>query len=220
VLLAFVTVYFIHGSHFRLWQVVCVAESADCPPAVRQILDTWHGQLLLTLPYNKLKLQLLASFPLATAVELSPVLPQTLKVSFSVSSPVVALAPGPGLPLIILSDHVKVIAITTESPADIPVVNLSEIPKLQVGDYLPSPYHRLVEALLMLQSINLIYTHAVLLPTGSLSLSVPNKPKVILALDDQISRQVTSLQLILRSNTMLEEYGVIDLRFDKPVLRS
>lgn len=205
---------------FKIKNISCSYFNASvCPEAVMAELNKYQNQSTLFLNTSTLKSRLLSAIPESEEIIIKKSLPQSLQVAFTAQSPLLNLKIATNSAALVLSRQNRIVNQTVEPDPNLTTIIYKEAATMRVGDLVNDPVINFVSrALPLIQNI---------FPTSLVTVISPqeiifkgdNGKKVIMTSIDSPTRQVTTLQLILSEDTMSSDFTVIDIRFEKPVLR-
>lgn len=202
-------------------QINCRLSTADlCPESEIAILSALQGQPLLSPLFKELESWYL---PKSRGYQLqteSWSLGGVLNITLTPKNPIMSLKTPSGRSwLEIASDGTLIKEVDDPRPGTVKI--------LYAATYQPEkslPASKLLNSL-----IDLVFSlSAKGIPVDTITLyhdtviaaQLPDNKQAVFSASEPISRQVASLQVILTKATMSKETPVIDVRFDKPVLRA
>jgi hypothetical protein len=216
-----VIVWAFFGPYFRLRRVDCQNQANQpCDPNVVAELKSHLGRSIFTIPGKDITAKIEAANPAYQQVIITAKLPDLLTVRMVDREEYALLKSASTSAALVINQNLLVVAKSIAPPTGTFLVISDRALQVGVGDYLSD------QALVAAFSLGRLLTKAYI-PTQYFNLVTPDYLLVLLADGKQavfsttldLSRQVTSLQLILQKATIQKEPRVIDLRFDKPVLK-
>lgn len=210
----------LYSSYFKINTVVCIIDYAECvDPSVLAELDKLKGQNIFTLSESSVTTRLTSGDFTIRQVALTKELPG--KIIFDLQSvyPVAALQVSGDPTWIILDQNHRVIG-SRDSDPNVPTVIVPGpltliVGKVPIDDLLIQSIElarNLADELFTIKSITLV-------DADTINLTLSDGKIAIFTPKSDLSKQLRSLQLILRDATMTEGIKIIDVRFMRPVLR-
>jgi hypothetical protein len=209
------------GPLFNLKTVICQDETgAVCPPKLMQVMAEYQHHSLFKLSPGLIKTRLETDFPELQVLSQKIIWPNTYQLNLAPRLVAFQIQKTPAEPMVLIDNSGKVIGFDQNPPTNQDYIVYPNLPGVQLGESVDDPLilfaFRLVSALSKTQ----IAHQRIFLETPNTVTVELNQGKSVLFSNNQdLSRQVTSLQAILSLPTMQEGLTTIDLRFQKPVLR-
>lgn len=195
-------------------------QDAPCPDIIEAELTNYYGKNILSFSPYLLKHKLLAVEPRAKNVNVSVQFPHTIQIKFVQEDLLANVKIATNSASLLVSNSYVVTGQSYTPNARIPEVIYPQAINLRMGDKITnSP---LEFSLKIIQDLteSFIDIHRVIVYSDRLILvDLPKNRQAIFTTHADLSRQVTSLQLILSKATIAQDMPVIDVRYEQPVLR-
>ncbi|GEM_PF-830258 len=204
---------------FHLSDVKCEREMEPCNnPYILSELEKYKSQNLLTLNVSEIESKLKAGDPTISRVLITKQLPRTLSISITSSTPSLALRVSSENTWILLDENLRVVRLSPIATA-LPTLEISEPLTVQIGQAIESDVG--VAAQLLRTLSKSIDMRLVSLDKDLVKVTLADGIVALLTTQKDVNNQVLALQAVLRDDTIdRTKYRVIDVRFDKPVLKS
>lgn len=205
---------------FRITSISCELDFSPCENgAVLSELDKLRGENIFTLDTSVIKARLTSGdFTIREAL-VSRALPGSLSVQLQSVYPVVALQIAGDPTWVVLDSDLRVIA-TRQEDANVPTVIVPGPLTVIVGQ---SPADPLIIASLKLAihlASELFSIKSLALIDGdTIELTLDDGKKALFTPKKDTGEQLRLLQVILEGATITKEIRIIDVRFNRPVLR-
>lgn len=210
----------LYSSYFKINTVVCIIDYAECvDPSVLAELDKLKGQNIFTLSESSVTTRLASGDFTIRQVALTKELPGKIILDLQSVYPMAALQVSGDPTWIILDQNHRVIG-SRDSDPNVPTVIVPGPLTLTVGK-VPSDdlliqsielARNLADELFTIKSITLV-------DADTINLTLSDGRIAVFTPKSDLSKQLRSLQLILRDATMTLGIKIIDVRFSRPVLR-
>ena len=210
----------LYSSYFKINTVVCIIDYAECvDPSVLAELDKLKGQNIFTLSESSVTTRLASGDFTIRQVALTKELPGKIILDLQSVYPMAALQVSGDPTWIILDQNHRVIG-SRDSDPNVPTVIGPGPLTLTVGK-VPSDdlliqsielARNLADELFTIKSITLV-------DADTINLTLSDGRIAVFTPKSDLSKQLRSLQLILRDATMTLGIKIIDVRFSRPVLR-
>lgn len=204
---------------FSLTRIDCLQDFEPCEnPYILTELQRYLGVNLLRFDSAVIKRRLTGADFSIRQVEVTKTLPGTLQVSLSSVYPTVAARLAGESKWVIFDDKLRVIGQKTKDP-NVPTLITEELTGMTVG--LPPADQALLSALDLTKrlSSSLSGIRSITLKGSDIILALNNNLTALMTTERDESAQITSLQLVLRDDTILSGVTTIDVRYSQPVLR-
>ncbi|OGV94627.1 hypothetical protein A3A66_01240 [Microgenomates group bacterium RIFCSPLOWO2_01_FULL_46_13] len=204
----------------RIQTIECKeAGKSECSEVVWAEAKQYLGHHTFLLKPEALEERLLSVNPRFTKVAVEPQLPQTLVVNINYSQAAAMLVTSGNEQGLVVDETGKVVGMEKSSTSQLPIITVPVLDEVVIGNTIKEPTH--LAALVLIQELNerlMTFEHLEVVVNGEIRLRLPGGKIAIFSAGSDLSRQVTSLQLILTKAT-IDKYREIDLRFEHPVLR-
>jgi cell division septal protein FtsQ len=217
---AFLAYFTLYSPFFAITTVTCQLDFQDCDNGVLLIeLDKLKGQNIFRLDTASITRRLTSGdFTIRQAV-VGRTLPATLSVQLQSVYPVVALQIAGDPTWVIMDKQFRVIAARSEDP-NVPTVIVPGPLTVVIGQSPKDPSIiaslklalRLADELFTIKSLALI-------DADTIELTLEDGKKAIFTPKKDELEQLRLLQVILEGATISKDTRIIDVRFDRPVLR-
>jgi len=209
------------SSYFRIQNIECSSlNQTPCDQNVIAELNRHKNELIFTTNTQEIEEKIKKADPIYSGVQITAILPNTLKVSMDKKDFFANLqVSSNSASLIVDQDQVVVDKQPFPTPGTFTIIS-SSADQYVVGDkILDSNTLIAFEVANALRRNYLSFNQIYFITNTEIIISLhDNKIAVITGVED-ISRQVTSLQLILSKATITPEPRILDMRFDMPVLK-
>jgi hypothetical protein len=174
----------------------------------------------LTVNTGRLSQKLTAVEPQAAQVDVSVKLPDTLEIQFRSQELLANIKVATvSASLIVSKDHV-VVGQSLKGHPHLPDIIYPQAAGLRIGDRISDSTLSFGLRLITLLSQSFINTSQIsLLSDRLITVTLAEGKTALFTTHYDLTRQVTSLQLILSKSTIATDYPVIDVRYEQPVLR-
>jgi ribosomal protein L23 len=206
---------------FRIQNIECVSlNQAPCDPNVVAELNRHINKLIFTVNTQEIKEKIKKADPIYSGVEIEAILPNTLKVTMNKKDFFANLqVSSNSASLIIDQDQIVVDKQPFPTPGTFTII-VSSADQYSVGDRLIDSNTLIAFEVADALRINyLSFNQIYFISNTEIIISLHDDKTAIVTGVGDISRQVTSLQLILSKATISPEPRVFDMRFDMPVLK-
>lgn len=209
------------SSFFRIQNIECSSlNETPCDQNVIAELNRHQGELIFTTNIHEIEEKIKKADPIYSGVEINAILPNTLKASMNKKDFFANLQVSTNsASLIVDQDQVVVDKQPFPTPGTFSIISNSAN-QYVVGDKISDPDTLIAfEVANELRRNYLSFNQIYFINNNEIIISLHhNKIAIVTGVGD-ISRQVTSLQLILSKATISPEPRIIDMRFDMPVLK-
>jgi hypothetical protein len=216
-----VLVVLYHSPLFRLKHLTCRFDGQDCAPAVTADLNRYQGKSTFTTKASDVVDHYRQAVPEAGVVQVSIKLPGSLDLRLSRTKLIAYVSAASASAALQLSDNHRVMGIVEVLDPQIPLITDESAYDLTVGQVITDPTINF--ALDLIEQLDTSF-----IPFDSIM--VENPETLLVTLESghiavfssalEVSRQLTSLQVILTKAKIDQEVRYLDVRFDQPVLRS
>jgi hypothetical protein len=204
----------------KITTVSCVVDrTTPCPAQVQAIVEQNKGKQALLVDPKRIEATLLQALPQFEMAAATITLPQSLRVALSSSQPLVQIVTASeSASLVVNTNHVITEFLPNPHPDLFSITSMEPL-RPQVGMRLDDQSllaaTKLYELLL---ERNIAVTSVVVVSAQRIEV-LSNNVKYLFTSFRSLEHQVTSLQIILGTDTMESNVSVIDLRPERPVLQ-
>ncbi len=211
------------GPTLRLKQISCQTNTLpDCPDYIVPELSKHKGKLIYLLDRPVLASKIKASLPHAKELVLSTKWPDRLVVNIIWQTPVANLTSPISSNVIILGENGQILDTKPQPDPNLPIVVASAAAELIISDTIEHP--TLLTALTLIQHLPQIIGSNITSIEAKSALEIrvvdQNNRKYLFTSAKAVEPQLHALQLISSQTTMNSTAQVIDLRYDRPALKS
>ena len=209
------------SSFFRIQNIECSSlNKTPCDQNVIAELNKHKDKLIFTTNTHEIEEKIKRADPIYSGVEINAILPNTLKASMNKKDFFANLQVSTNsASLIIDQDQVVVDKQPSPTPGTFSIIS-SAANQYVVGDKISDPNTLIAfEIASELRRNYLSFNQIYFVSNNEIIISLHQDKTAIVTSVEDISRQVTSLQLILSKATISPEPRIIDMRFDMPVLK-
>lgn len=203
---------------FAIKKILCVHNDRPCSPAVEAELNNLMGQNILLFRYSELEEKLKLADVSVQQVLVKPILPHTISVHLSSRGATITISPATGSASLLV-DATNVPFDIDEHPKSPAQIISSNVNNLRIGEQINDPI--ILSAISLSQSLtdNFVSYEFIQTEQERLNVLLKNGTVAIFEINANYALKVPSLQYILREATIGKKPKIIDLRFNKPVLR-
>lgn len=191
-----------------------------CPSEIQAELQKHQHQPILFLSINDLVSRLSTGLPQVSQVNIDIHLPQTLSASFETQPLYANIQTSSSSASLIVSRQYQVIHILETPDSTLPSITYDKATDITISDQITDP--ALLFALDLIDQLNQHYLPVkpiFIYSPQEIALDLPHNQLALFDSQQDITRQVTSLQSILSKATIDSSLPVIDLRYNQPVLK-
>jgi len=214
-------IWLVYGPFFRISQVSCTKQAeANCDEEVLAELATHTGQSAFTLQSKPIKTKLEKANPAYQQVAVSVTLPNILTVTMIDSQVYTHLKSATDSATLVVDRNLLVVnKSVTPSPGIYTVIS-AKANQIGVGDQITDEtLVKVFELGSLLKQFYIPFRDIIIKSPAEIVVSLTDGKIVLFTATQDITRQVTSLQLILQKATITKEPSVVDMRFNEPVLK-
>jgi len=207
-------------SLFSISNYQCELDYQPCAgEALLSEIDKLVGKNLLTIDLSSVRARLLSGDFTLREVTITKIYPRTLSLSLLSAYPVVALElNGNAQQWVTLDDQYRVIAVRDANP-NVPTLVVESLPPFQLGVTIED--QSLLDSLSIVRSITdkLISVQRLSLSGTTVSLELPGGVTALLTTTRDQDSQLHLLESVLADPALKNSYHLIDVRYDRPVLK-
>ena len=205
---------------FVIQNIECQLDSRPCPTSsITAEIDKAKGINIFRFKSDSLTSRLTSADFTIRQVDIKKILPQTLHLELSSVYPVVALKLADSDDWVLFDDKLRVIRQYSQDP-NVPTVIISTPLTLRVGESPTDPELTNVLSLTRSLSTKIVGLKSLTLNNHTLTLTFTDAAyTALLSPTEDLDTQISSLQAILRNDTIKAGVRVIDVRFAQPVLK-
>jgi cell division septal protein FtsQ len=191
-----------------------------CPAIVIAELSQAQNQPIFLTDTDIIRQKIISTVPSVKRVEVHTRLPNQIDVTLYPAEIFASLRSENSLNALLVTSDLRVVETASDSLADKPVIITANASELSLGDYVDA------QALLFTRDLIMHLQSQYLSPTR---LSIMNEEEIVVNFKEgftgvfspnlDVTRQVTTLQLILSEVTINQSIPIIDVRFQNPVLK-
>lgn len=209
------------GPFFRIKTVLCTNQDNNaCDEVVTAELATHLAESIFTVNTKNIKQELEKANPAYQEVSVIAKLPNRLEVTMIDKVEYANLKIASNSATLLVDKNLLIVEKLPVAKSGIFTIIAQNAGSLGVGDIITDK--TIVGAFKIAEELKKSYlafsTITINSPTY-IAVDLPEEKKAVFTVTKDISRQVTSLQLILTKATIAKEPQVYDMRFDKPVLK-
>lgn len=209
------------GPSFRIDQISCLnQDEKECDPVVMAELNRHKGESTFLINTKDIKQKLINANPAYRDINVLAKLPKLLIVTMTDKSEYSNLKVASNSGSFIVDQNLRIVDESTKESGTIFTIIAPEAVQYGVGDQITDPtIIKSYEIARQLKKKYINFENIIITSPTMIIAVLPDGKKVLFTTTKDISRQVTSLQLILSKATITPEPREIDVRFDKPVLK-
>ena len=209
------------GPWLRLEQINCqYTDQSPCETVILAELLKYRHQFLLFINPAKIRQKLTSALPDSRQINVNLILPKTLTVTINRESPWITIKLSSSNVFYLTGRNLRIISQSTDAPATLPVISLSGIEVLTVGQTISDPSLIAAASILdLLTAADIPVMSIKIISADEIVCIFPDHRQGIFTGLKDLSRQVTALQLVLLKTTINSSLPIIDVRFDKPILK-
>jgi hypothetical protein len=214
-------ILFLFSSYFDIKSHTCkYLDDQPCPQIIEAELDRFHHTSIFNFSPAALKQKLLAVDPRSERIDIKITFPHAFSVSFYPQTLLANIKVATNSANLLVSRQKVITGQSTNPQPNLPVIIYPQAINLRIGDLVSDTPLSFTLDLLQALEKSFINISQIYLYSDKLILAQIDRDKqAIFTTHSELSRQVTSLQLILSKATIMKDLPVIDVRFDQPVLR-
>lgn len=209
------------GPYFRLSKISCInQEEKECDPVVMAELENHRGRSIFTINTKSIEEKLEKANPSFQNVAVVTKLPHELIVTMVDKVEYTHLKIASSSAIFLVDQNLRIVDKTQNPNAGKFTIQTEKASEYGVGDRIEDDV--LVKVFELGRLLQMNYLSFSLITVGSptyVVIDLPESKKAVFTTTKDLSRQVTSLQLILSKATITKEPREYDMRFDKPVLK-
>jgi hypothetical protein len=213
--------FLLRSDMFRLRQYTCTyLDQAPCPPQVTAEIDKQLGTSIFLFSPQNLRQKLLQAIPQTETIDITVSWPDSVDLTFTSSELLANLQSATNSASLTIAANRIIIDYQALPDTTLPVIISPAVASLRVGDKATDP--ALEYSLSLITTLKDHYIKAHILDSSdptAIIVSLNDGFQAIFNHHRDLSRQVTSLQLILSKATIDPDLRIIDVRYDQPVLR-
>lgn len=219
---ALLTILLIRGPYFRLHHFQCRTTGTDaCPDFVIPELEKLQGRLSYLRPYEDIKKRFQTNLPGAQSIEIQSVWPDQAVMTIKWQQPAAYLSTAITTSAYIVSSQGQLMKVVEQPGLDLPVIIASSAADLILSDQLTdSGLITALQAVKLLSQTSYPAQQVNVVSLQNIRIRLQNQVNVIVTALKPIERQVLALQLIMAKDTINSAVSEIDVRYDRPVLKS
>lgn len=219
-LLVVSTLILIKSGYFNVNTIDCTHDYQPCSdPFLLAELQKSEGFSIFQIDTSALEFRITSAKRTVGKVVVKKVYPSTLEVEIFTRSPKVAVTVKNGIGgwVVFSEDYVVLRAMDTDP--NVPTVYVSSLEGLSVGEYVSDV--SLTQSLKLAMTISdlFIKTKAIELTDYTITITLLDGKTVLMSTRKDIADQLTTLQQILATSTIIQDKNIIDIRFNQPVLK-
>ncbi len=218
ILTGLVVVFLLKADFFQIKNIKCIKNGSSCNKQEENFLNEFIGKNIFTFKNAKEAEEVEDNFYKLSKVKIEKKLPQTLLVELYPRESAVAFSVS-GKTWYLIDKDAVIFDQQIEKPKDLPAFNINNDLDIKIGKKLEKDWVKIVDLADSLQN-GYVNVEKIELEYPSVKLILSEGSMVYMSLESDISRQVGSLQFILRQSKIEgRSIKAIDLRFDKPTIK-
>jgi len=212
-------VFFLKSPWFAISHITCIEAQSSCPEEIIAELGKYQGRPTLLTDPDEIKSGLNYILNGKSVEKVQVTLPSTLSVEINPHVPLANITNAQKKQWLLLKSDYFLHELNEAVPG-IPVIIVAPQVPVTVGDDVKdNPVGKTYNALREMAGKSIIPEAVYIVSADDIRFKLDQDKIALLSANKDISRQVTTLQLILLKATMDTSRPVIDVRFDRPVLK-
>lgn len=210
------------GPLFRVTTLKCITNhSPQCPDFVVPELEKYKGQLVYLVPLDTIADRIKNNLPLSQHVEVIKRWPNVLESRIEWAEAIAQVGIPASSSAFLVAESGKIIGMTDSISNSIPIVIASSAADLIINNTINnSNIMAAFEAIKLLSGSSDSVTSAYIGSPYEIKLQLQKGHSVYITSMKPVENQVRSLQLILSQTTMMQGTQTIDVRLDRPVIKT
>ena len=209
--------WLVFSDYFSISDVSCTLDSGQCNEQILAEIDKNKGKSSLRFNTHELEDKISKSDPYISKAEVKIQLPNKIKVTLSVRQSFISLRTINSNFEMVVDDQGYVFRINNQPENTTPSVFVKEITE-ELGTRIKDENLLLTLKLVKLLNEQFITFSSLSLDKETATVVLSDDVQAIFSVQENITRQVTSLQRILSQATIDSEFKIIDIRYEKPII--
>lgn len=212
---------FLIGPYFRISTIGCQTSiESPCPDFVIPELEKFKNTLSYVARFDEVTSKLLANIPQAEDISIQTVWPNKIEAFITMQHELANLSIPASTSAYVVSSTGQLVAVTDTPNPHLPTIIASSAADLIISDQINNPsLTTAINMIKALYNIGLKPTKIDVLSDQDIEIAINTGKLILVTSMKPVATQVHALQLILSQSTMSEVAPIIDIRYDRPVLK-